>query len=243
MPFLQNSFIKSFHTPFIKSHYYTSNIIFYTKKKVHIIYRVVSISISLLAIITVFSFVLKTDLFNNPNSIYSFIFWPIYVINAFVSIYFGVTDEFKRKKAIFLLIVGGVSAAGMLMSPIYGARSSLYLIYYLIVVSLVLIEDYNAHKTVYVVFILMLLFIIGDRTHEFISKYKLVGIRQEERMEVIKYYQEHPEDEEAWIPRFSIYSIHGADVEPDDTYHLETFKEYFKLPQAADKIVFYFVED
>ena len=240
--FLQMTFISNNYAILLFS-IVLIGLMIYSKRKVHIIYRVVSIFISLLAILTVFSFVLKTDLLNNPNSIYSFIFWPVYVINAFISIYFGVNDEFKRKKAIFLLIVGGASAAAMLMSPIYGARSSIYLIYYLIAVSLVLIEDYNAHKTVYIIFALLLIFIIGDRTHEYISKYKLVGIRQEERMEVIKYYQEHPEDEEAWIPRFSIYTIHGADVEPDDTYHLETFKEYFKLPQAADKIVFYFVED
>ena len=82
--------------------------------------------------------------------------------------------------------------------------------------------------------------IIGDRTREYIHKYCLVGIKQNERLEIIKYYQQHPEVEEAWIPRFPIFTVHGADVEIGDTYHFETFKDYYKLPQSADKIIFYY---
>ena len=84
---------------------------------------------------------------------------------------------------------------------------------------------------------------MADRTGEYLYKYKLVGLRQNERLEVIKYYQDHPEVEEVWIPRFPIYTIHSGDVEIGDTYHFETFKEYYKLPQDADKIIFYYVEE
>ncbi|MDO4499716.1 MAG: DUF6056 family protein [Erysipelotrichaceae bacterium] len=207
-------------------------------------YKYVSVIVSMFGIFTVFSFVLGSNMFNDCSSIYSMIFWPLYVINAFASIFLFIEDTYQRDKTIFLLIVAGAAAVVMLMSPIYGSRSAIYTVYYLIAVSVVILENIDIdYKYVSIVFLLILLFIIGDRTVEYINKYHLVGLRNNERMEVIKYYQEHPEDEEVWIPRFPVYSIHGADIEPGDTYHFETFKEYYGLPQDADKIHFYFVED
>ena len=217
----------------------------FSKKKNNNVIKIINIVISLLGIFNVFSFVvLKESIFNNPASIYSMVFWPIYVINAFLVIVLFIEDNYKRVKALFFLIVGGSSALAMLYSPIYGSRSAIFLVYYLIVVSVILLEEVNFNKKwIELCLCLLLLTIIGDRTIEYITKYKLVGVRQQERLEVIKYYQEHPEDEEAWIPRFPIYSIHGADIEIGDTYHFETFKEYYNLPQDAGKIFFYFVED
>lgn len=215
----------------------------YTKNEVSKKCKVVSIIISLLGILNVFYFVIGDSFINNSSSTYSFIFWSLYIVNAFVTIYLGVETEFKRYKTIFLLMVAGCNALVMLYSPIYGSRSAIYTVYYLIVVSVLINEEFKSKKIINLFVIAILMFINCDRTIEYISKYKLVGIRNNERLEVIKYYQEHPEDEEAWIPRFPVYTIHGADIEPDDTYHLETFKEYYNLPQDADKIIFYFVEE
>ena len=240
--FLQISFINNNYAIALFSVVLIGLMVF-SKRNIHIVYRIVSSVISLLGIVTVFSFVLKTDLLNDPNSVYSMVFWPVYIINAFASIFLGVEGDFKRHKALFLLVVGGSSVLVMLYSPIYGSRSSLYLVYYLIVVSVILLEDYRINKWVGAVFCLLLLVVIADRTHEYISKYRLVGIRESERAQVIQYYKDHPEDKEVWIPRFPIYSIHGADIEEGDDYHFETFKEYYGLPQDTDKIVFYFVED
>lgn len=220
-------------------------LVLFSKKKNNITTKTINLIVSLLGIFNVFSFVIfKESSFNNPSSIYSMVFWPIYVINAFSIILLYTENDYRKLKALFFLVVGGSSALAMLYSPIYGSRSAIYLVYYLIVVSMVLLEDIHFDKKwMCLVLCLVMLVIIDDRTIEFITKYRLVGIRQQERLEVIKYYQEHPEDEEAWIPRFPIYSIHGADIEPGDTYHFETFKEFYNLPQDADKIFFYFVED
>ena len=215
----------------------------FPKKKVNNVCRIISVIISLLGIVTVFSFVFKDGLLNDPASVYSMVFWPVYIINAYVTLCLGMENEYRRDKALFFLTVGGSSVLVMLYSPIFGARSSLYLVFYLIVVSIIVLEDSCMKKWTVLLMIVLSLFIIADRTHEYISKYHLVGLRQNERMEIIRYYQTHPEEEEAWIPRFPIYSIHGADIEEGDDYHFETFKEYFELPQDADRIIFYFVED
>ena len=218
-------------------------LLIFSKKEINIVYKIVSIIILLLGIFTVFSFVLGDNIFNNSSSIYSYIFWPIYIVNAFVSIFFAANDDYRKIKALFLLMIAGCNALVMLYSPIYGSRSAIYTVYYLIVVTAMLFDEININKKM-AMFVVMigLLVIIADRTHEYIYKYRLVGLKQQERLEIIKYYKEHPEVEEAWIPRFPVYTIHGGDVEDGDTYHFETFKEYYGLPQSADKIIFYYEE-
>ena len=218
--------------------------IFYSKNNVSSVYKVFSILVLFLGIFTVFSFVFGDNLFNDSNSLYSFIFWPLYIINAFVSIYLFSDKDYLCYKKLFILMFAGCNALVMLYSPIYGSRSAIYTIYYLIIVSVMLFDEiYNLKK--FILFICFILFsiIIIDRTNEYIYKYRLVGLVQEERLEIIKYYKEHPEDKEAWILRFPVYTIHGADIEIGDTYHFETFKEYYGLPQDADKIIFYFKDD
>ena len=108
-------------------------------------------------------------------------------------------------------------------------------------VSTIIYDSINIKKQLQnIALFIVLVLIVGDRTHEYLYKYRLVGLKQQERLEIIKYYQGHPEVKEAWIPRFPVYSIHGGDIEEGDTYHFETFKEYFRLPQSADKIIFYY---
>lgn len=209
-------------------------------RKKNKVQKIIPILVLLMGIVTVFSFVF-TDVLVNPTSVYSFIFWPIYIINAFYVLFTYLDNDYRKNKAIFMLMFAGCNALVMLYSPIYGSRSAIYTVYYLIVVSILVLDFVNINKHyVKTIILILLVLIIGDRTREYVHKYHLVGIKQTERLEIIKYYQQHPEVEEAWIPRFPIFTVHGADVEIGDTYHFETFKDYYKLPQSADKIIFYY---
>lgn len=209
-------------------------------RKMNKVQKLLPIFVLLMGIVTVFSFVF-TDTLVNPNSLYSFIFWPVYIINAFYVLFIYLANDYRKNKALFMLMFAGCNALVMLYSPIYGSRSAIYTVYYLIVVSLLVLDFVNINKHyVKTIILIILVLIIADRTREYIYKYRLVGIKQNERLEIIKYYQEHPEVEEAWIPRFPIFTVHGADIEIGDTYHFETFKDYYKLPQDADKIIFYY---
>lgn len=203
--------------------------------------KIIPLIILAMAIIIDFSFIIKDSFLNDPNTLFSYIFWPIYVINAFCVLFVYIDNEYNRYKAIFLLMFAGCNACVMLYSPIYGSRSALYTIYYLIIVSLIAFNDADISKHfINIILFIFISIIIIDRTNEYLYKYRLVGLKQNERLEIIKYYKDHPEVEEAWIPRFPIYTIHGADIEKGDTYHFETFKEYYKLPQSRDKIYFYY---
>lgn len=215
-------------------------LVIFSKKEISLTYKIISIIISIMGIINVFSFVIGDSFLNDYTSIYSFIFWPIYIVNSFITIYIGIDDSYRRDKTVYLLMIGGCSVLVMLFSPIFGARSSLYLVYYLMIVSIIIIEELNINKKCLIGLFAISLVIICDRTFEYVHKYKLVGETYQERLQIIEYYKEHPEIKEAWIPRFPIYTIHGADIEEGDTYHFETFKEYYSLPQDADKIIFYY---
>lgn len=214
--------------------------IVYSKKEVSLTYKVISFVINIMAIINVFLVLIFDTWLSDSSSIYSMIYWPIYVINAFMMLFIYLDNGFRKDKMIFMLIIGGCSVLVMLYSPIYGSRSAIYLVYYLILVSAMLLENININKkALQIVILIGLTAIIIDRTEEYVYKYKLVGLAQQERLEIIEYYKDKPNVEEAWIPRFPTLTVHGADIEDGDTYHFETFKEYYKLPQDADKIIFY----
>lgn len=216
-------------------------LLFTCKKDISKTYKIIAIIIDALAVINVFSALISKSWLNNSSSIYSSIYWIVYVVNAFIQLFICLENGFRKDKTIFMLIIGGCSALVMLYSPIYGSRSAIYLVYYLILVSAMLFEDININKKTFQIIVLVgLCAIIIDRSKEYIYKYKLVGLAQEERLEIIKYYKDHPEVEEAWIPRFPVLTVHGADIEIGDTYHFETFKQYYELPQDADKIIFYY---
>lgn len=213
-------------------------------KKELILFKFASLIINILAIVSVFSFVFikgQNELLN-PSSLFSMIFWPIYTIDILLTLFFGLEGK-RRDKAIFFFMLSGTANLVMMYSPIFGSRSSIYTVFYMIVVIVLVIESLDLASYAVIILVLLSLFVVIDRYNEYHYKYRLVALKQAERLETIKYYKDHPEVEEAWFEHFPIYTVHGADIEPGDTYHFETFKEYYQLPQDADKIFFAFKED
>ena len=213
----------------------------FSKKQINVVYRVASIIINLLCIFSLFSYMVikEGNVFNDQSSMFGFFFWPIYIANSFLSLFIGSKDSFKT---VLLLFLAGSSAFAMCFSPIYGARSSIYLVYYIILVSGMIINELDINKNLYYLCIILFISLTILKVSDYCCKYYLVREAQKERLEVIKYYQDHPEDIEVWIDRFPIYTVHGADIEPDDVYHLETFRDYYKLPQDYKNIYFGFKE-
>ena len=126
----------------------------------------------------------------------------------------------------------------MLYSPIFGSRSSLYFVYYMFAVIMLLLSSSNVVEIYLdkVLCVIMVLFVCL-RAKQWLTKYQLVHQTQLIRESEIQYYKEHPK-EEAWICRMPPYSVHGSDVEEGDTYHFDTFKEYYGL-NPSQKIIFY----
>ena len=215
----------------------------YSKEKLNQWLKVGSVVIQVIAVFVVFSFVLPIEVnpMLDPKSLFSMLFWPIYTIDGLALLFFGLSGR-RQAKALFMYMMAGGSNMVMLYSPVFGSRSSIYTVIFMIAVIVIVIDGLDINK-----YILLLVFLIGlgvsvDRINEYLYKYNLVGLVTNERNAQMDYYRDHPEVEEAWIRRYPIYTIHSADVEPGDDYHFETFKDYYHLPQAADKIFFYFEE-
>lgn len=243
---LVNGYPNFLNMTFIKNNYAISlfsicllMMIFFSKKK-NLKKKIVPSIILMMGVVSVFSFVFGDNMLNNQNSIYSSIFWPVYVVNAFYILFTYLDNDYRKNKAIFMLMFAGCNAFVMLYSPIYGSRCAIYTVYYLIVVSILVLDFININKHyIKTIFLIVMVLIIGDRTREYFYKYRLVGIKQSERLGIINDYKENYWVEEAWIPRFPPYTVHGADIEEGDTYHFETFRNYYELPQEPDKIIFY----
>ena len=236
--FLEQTFISNYYTISI----FSFILIIYTIKSnvKNTILKAISIIIQLLAIYTLFSFVLGNSFINDPTSLYSYIFWIVYVIDAYLVLFLLSDKNVIKERSIFYLTIAGGSALVMLMSPIYGARSSIYLIYYLIVVSLILFDSIKLDYKISMIIFIVLVLLVVTRSYRTIKKYNEMNDRYQIRLQEIEYYKNHPEEKDAWFIRMPIGSVHGSDIEPDDIYHLETFKIFYDLPQEAQNIHFYY---
>ena len=215
----------------------------YSKEKMLKWFRFLSMAIQLFGIFAVFSFALPVEMawLVNPKSIFSMIFWPIYTLDCLTLLFLGLSGR-SQAKALFMFMMAGGSNLVMLYSPVFGSRSSIYTVIFMIAVVTIILDEFDINKYLLLVIFVATFGVCVDRVSEYVYKYRLVGMITQERNTQLEYYREHPEDEEVWIKRYPVYTIHGADIEPGDDYHFETFKDYYRLPQSKDKIIFYFEE-
>ena len=151
-----------------------------------------------------------------------------YIIAVIWTLCFYLNDD-QKYLGLFILMVGGSANIAMLLSPIFDSRSSLYTIYFLIMLCALFINEatYNIRAKQVLVLILLVLNLMQVRTY--VYKYMLVNQINNERNEQIKYYQDHPEEEEGWFVRYPIMTIHSGDIEDWDTFHQQVFKQYYGL--------------
>lgn len=151
-------------------------------------------------------------------------------------------DDYKKWTCIFLVLVGGTCNIAMLLSPIFGPRSSIYTIFILSLVASYLYEELMNNRLLNKIVFIALVILNLIWSKNYISKYKLVDSIQKERLQKIEYYQDHPEEREAWLPRMPIMSVHSADIEEWDIYHQDVFKEYYGLNPEM-KVIFFWKEN
>lgn len=239
--FIQYGFINNSYTIALFSILIIGLIWFGNKKKNNILKTCYS-AIMFVGILAVFSSnIFNIEVFlNDDKSLFSMLFWPVYCVVVFLSIIEYMPNGFMKDKAFFFLLIGGLSAGAMMMSPVNGARSYVYLVYYIILTGVIVFNSYDCNKYINLLFIIGLSFIIYTKNNYYKNLYNDIEYAQQKRLVKIKYYQEHPEDKEVWIERFPENALHSIDIEKGDDYHFEVFKEYYNLPQNANNIVFYF---
>lgn len=162
--------------------------------------------------------------------------WSVYIIWLFV--YFCTQlSEKNRVLAVFILLLAGASNLVMFISPIFGSRSSFYFYFFSMILALAVLDEIQWKKPVVLLVCLGCVLMCSVKAVQLVNKYQLVAQTHAERLEILAYYLDHPEEKDVWIPRMPIYTVHSADVEPEDTYHMDTFKKYYGL---ADDCVVHF---
>ena len=154
---------------------------------------------------------------------------------------FTTLDYHNKLLAYIIFILAGLGTGSMLISPIFGSRNSLFTVYLLFILIIILLNNIIINNKIAIIpiSIILLLNIIFIRNYYY--KYSLVKKIDEERMGQIKYYLDNPDSKEAWIVKMPIMSIHSADVEEWDVYHMDTFKQYYGLNKDM-KVIFYYKE-
>lgn len=163
-------------------------------------------------------------------------YYLFYIIGIFISL--SNLDEKEYLESITYLMLAGSSNLVMMISPIFGARSSLYTVYFIILLIGSIIAKMPINKKEYFIVVVLYLALIGLKTREYLYKYRLVNYYMQIRNMQIEYYVNNPNEKEAWLIKMPKYYIHSADIEQWDTYHLETFKEYYGINPKM-KVIFY----
>lgn len=172
------------------------------------------------------------EVFLDTSNMFVWLFWLVFVIIVIALIIILIDNIKSKQKIIFFILIAGASNVAMLLSPIFGSRSSLYFVYFIIIAVVLLYNELNINYGFLVLCIsVVLLLLIYRSTQEYIIKYQEVNAIQQERLSIIEYYINNPDIKEIHIPRMPPYSVHGADIEEGDTYHFETFKEYYGLAE------------
>ncbi|MFV0380346.1 MAG: DUF6056 family protein [Anaerorhabdus sp.] len=178
---------------------------------------------------------------NSPNSsLILSIFYTIYVLCTIYT-FTKFLQDFMQFSSNFLLFIAGSSTIVMLFSPIFGSRSSIYFIYLIILLIGSLYNSLNIDIKLETVITITLITLCLIWTRSYINKYQLVRIKHRERLERIQWIKDNPQTKEAWIERMPIMTIHSADIEDNDTYHQQVFKEYYGLNPNI-KLIFYWPE-
>lgn len=194
------------------------------------------ISVSL-TISKVVDLAILSDLIDYKSPI-NLIFWPLFILAIFANILS--LENGDKERMIFLILLAGLSNGVMMASPIFGFRSSLYTVYFMMSASLILLKSL-AWKWLNWLILIPLFVLLTRATLGLNAKYELVDRVHEIRLGEITYYRDNPDVKEAWLIRYPIFSIHSGDIEQDDPYHMEVFKEYYGLNQDV-LLIFYYPE-
>ena len=154
------------------------------------------------------------------------------IVTLYYTIYVGLCIyqflNFANKQvgisAIFTLLMAGCANGVMLISPIFGARSSIYTVYLLIGLCLLVLHEL---KELPIIVIAGLCLVVAYKKITYLDLvYDQVAYRSEERAIQIEYYQTHL-DEDIHIIRYRKNTVHSADIEYGDDYHFKMFKLYY----------------
>jgi len=179
------------------------------------------------------------SMMSDGYSLLNTVFWILYSISLIVNIIL-IDLDLKEYRFSLVLTMALFSSAPLLMSPVIGYRLIVYTFFYLVLLIIMLINEMQINRPVKIGLSIVLLSATLLFGNQLVKKYNLVDRITQERLAILKDYIEYSDQykDGIWLPRYPIYTIHGGDIEIDDTYHMTAFKTYFNLPDN-ETITFY----
>ena len=238
--FIQHTFLD--HKVFVLS--FTVMLVFLEMKRSSIWSKSILIVVLLPALLSTVALSLSHNLnwtffefLSESRSLFNQLYWILYVLIVFEYLYTQLSAS-QKPIALFFLLAAGLANGSMLLSPVFGYRSSLYTLYFMMIVGLILFNqfEWKKLKPFILIALLLLSFIYG---YKLIQKYHLVKQTDLIRQEQIAYYRDHPSEKEAWLIRYPIFTLHSGDIEEWDTYHMDVFKLYYGLNSDVQLIFYY----
>lgn len=193
-------------------------------------------------ILLVISLVALVPLFVTCSILVNSIIYILFTCVLFYATYKGIAEENRKWFVIFLLFLAGGANIVMLISPIFDSRSSLYTVYCFILIILNILECINLKDSTGKILCIVSFIGICFFGIKYIQLYQLVHKITIKRESEIAYYVVRPDIEEAYIIGYPDESIHSGNAEPNDTYHMQTFKEYYYLNEDMT-VRFYYLKE
>ncbi|MCI6272264.1 MAG: DUF6056 family protein [Erysipelotrichaceae bacterium] len=177
------------------------------------------------------------DIFYSRSAVlFLTVFYLIYIISIFYLL--RPLKKDKYFEGITYLMLAGTGNLVMLISPIYGARSSLYTVYFLIIFICFILSIIDINNKLFTIMVFGFSTLTFLKINEYLYKYRLVNDYMKIRNMEIEYYVNNPDVKEAWLIRMPETFIHSADIEEWDTNHMEVFKAYYGINPDM-KLIFY----
>lgn len=175
-------------------------------------------------------------------SLFNTLFWIVYSIILVGNI---ILIDINQKEIRFslVLLMALFSSAPLIMSPVIGYRLIVYPFFYLCFLIIMILNEFefprNTDKALFVILFVISIY-FGNQLR---YKYNLVEAITNERLAILSDYQIYADQykDGIWLPRYPIFTIHGGDIEIEDTYHMNAFKKYFNIPM--DEIITFYWKD
>ncbi len=156
------------------------------------------------------------------NNIFIIIYWFIYLGISFLLL---ISTDFTT---VFIFLVGLVSNLAMLMSPVWGARTSLFT-YLMLTLVYIRVICFNSEAIKGSKYLLRVGIIVVASIY--LILYVNVYRCQQDLLKSIKKGLNN-KDQVIYIERFPSFS--SCNINPDDSFHMINYKKYYKIPDNVE---------
>ena len=164
----------------------------------------------------------------NCNSVILSLYYAIYLI---IMLYFIVMDTYKDrdKKIIFFFIIGILSNLVMMISPVWGYRTSFATYIFLSISMLMIIDKYIKERKLYNIILNILC--IGFSLF-YIILYISVNLQYKDNLKII----DNGKRKNSKVIEIVKYP-HYVDINPENDFHIMRYKKYYDLDEDVEIIL------